>query len=252
MAVEAKNFIADILKRLPSDHADRGILEENFKSLSEYLSESEVNKIRSLYEKRVHTYKLITEVWRRFWNWRMEKKLVEIYVPPCDRSSEEIRELEEEGRMLIYVPPVFSASEGLRRLNDFFVSYEAAGLPKAEDIINNHEQHGWLDVEKSLRAPHIGKGEATIALLESERGWKVQTLNTYIIGSEFSQLVSGHCFDEGTYSMVASRSEGENLLVRQQVFESGESYFFIAFQEKDRSYYYDSLVGVRFAGKKAS
>lgn len=249
MAVEIKKHIVEVLGRLSPEHPDGPVLEEALKSLRGHLSESKIEEIRKEFEIKLHTPESITTVWQMYWNQRLGKEPgEEIIVPPCDRTVREIRRLEEKRRMLVYIPQSLSSSEGLARLNVSFLSLEGLGKPRPADIENDYEQYGWLDVEKSPKSPNQGTGDATVDLLEKE-GLKLQTINTYIIGSEFCQITTGNYFDPAdySYSRVASKSKGRRLFVRRVSLETMGGQFLIVSENEPGFQQNKPFMGLRTA-----
>jgi len=151
----------------------------------------------------------VSKTWSELWkseNWGDD--FYEYDVPDCDRTSDEIEELHDEGRMMVYVPPALSTKESRFLLLQEFEPYVTVSNGEEVRGVNTKEQSGWIDVEYDVRYDHPTRGltpsEADTAL--QKRGRTGQTLNTYIVASVFHRLIYGQFFDD----LVPSRITGTN------------------------------------------
>lgn len=181
---------------------------ENIESTKNDLSK--VTKFREAikkYKDSTHTPELETEYWQASWEYYGSRIGLKIKVPECDRTMQEKRELEEKGRKLIYVPPNLSTHKGLDLLNEMYPTLQL----DTENITNEKDVSGWIDVESS---PNVqNKGTTEIELREKyEKNEKIgMNLNVYIISSIESKDREGKYFDEQTWARLSSLKNGRML-----------------------------------------
>ena len=116
-------------------------------------------------------------------------------VPDCDRTIEEIRELEAEGRTLIYKPPGIT----LDRLR---LMHPGKEIRPSKGILSE-EHPGWLDVTSQMDdIPKIWRDEGkTITRIEQEQiGRFPMTLETFFI-TVFNDSQLG-CVSKNKYKFV--------------------------------------------------
>jgi hypothetical protein len=147
---------------------------------------------------------------------------VEIEVPDCDRSTEEIARLEHmrEPRTLVYVPPELTTPEGLLTLGRMFSGLDAMSAMRSSV---SESGGGWIDIESRAEPPHEPRDisgfsmDQRLKLLTSDaegafrrNGVSGQRLATYIIGSEMNNVLTGRHFDRGGRSLLlGTRINGE-------------------------------------------
>lgn len=166
-----------------------------------------------------HTSKLLTKTWDNTWLlWGLELG-IEFSVPPCPINTEEIKRLEEDGYMAIYVPEELSKAEGkdvLRKLFKFktFNGFGYHTTPDDKQVLYNSienqlEQSGWLSVEKnaflSRQGIYVVREADKLKYLKDSLKSKDrtgQTIDTYIIASEFSDLFFRKPFDSGSTDTI--------------------------------------------------
>ncbi|MBU4099554.1 hypothetical protein KJ980_07965 [Patescibacteria group bacterium] len=119
---------------------------------------------------------------------------LEIDVPACDRTQEEINELTERNRKLIYVPPQLSTPESLTLLGKMHSKLGLYTL-KGKNIVNESDVSGWIDVEASPDIPNKGTTEPELRKKIEEYGLIGMNLPVYIIASEDSKDITGQRFD---------------------------------------------------------
>lgn len=147
-------------------------------------------------------------IWQGFYDFINERSGLQLTVPPLDRTEAEVKELEARGRMLVYVHPEISTAKAIPTL--------ALTLPGVDSRVSNKyknkiDQHGWLDVEKSVETPHVGiSPEETIQKLK-EDGLEPQTVNTYLIASVFSRFINGEYFDPTALDKQGARGASSLL-----------------------------------------
>ena len=138
----------------------------------------------------------LTEGFQELWNLWGEKVDIQVNVPPCDRTKEEILALKEMDRMLIYIPPEFSSHKDLDLLMTIFPRIASEMKIFGEDLENLSFQSGWLDVESANELPNKNFSPERLKYLANAKR-EPQTLNTYIIASYVSKILSGEFFELG-------------------------------------------------------
>ena len=138
----------------------------------------------------------LTQGFQELWNFWGEKVDIQVNVPPCDRTKEEILALKELGRMLIYIPPEFSSHKDLNFLKTIFPKIVSGMRDFAEDLKNLSFQSGWLDVESANELANKNFSPEKLKYLPNAKR-ETQTLNTYIIASYVSKILSGDFFELG-------------------------------------------------------
>lgn len=156
-----------------------------------------------------HTPELITRIWRNvwlYWGDRTETKFEEI---ACDRSQEEITELERSGRGIIIIP--YEIGEMSNPYEFLLATFPQSRNLRFQITPDMHKdpvpRTGTIDIETSIDAPNRRTGEYQLPKIFESQGVTGQTLIEYMIGTYFSKLTTCHYFDEnGTRSrLVGSR-----------------------------------------------
>lgn len=238
---ELANSIAGILKgrrrdiHLPPD-TEALLKEPDFRAsalrtdtIDEYLSQ-------------IHTSELVTKTWKNLWVlWGLGIGQ-EFSVPPCPINDEAIRTLEEGGYIPIYVPKELSESDDIDTLitifklkifDGFFDSFGRGRKIELHHPVDTQlRQSGWLSVE---RAQHIYGSSITWGVPDNQKLIRLedsikdkdrigQTLNTYIIASEFSDLFFKEPFDlnstSDTIVLFGSTYRAQPLFVSQDYDKS--------------------------------
>ena len=161
------------------------------------------------YKKTPHVPEVVTALWKAIWmDWGREVD-IEIQVPLVDRTEGELRELKEQGRMMIYVPQKVATQQTRHLLGKIFPEMQSYSVEEGNPVTNKGIEGGWFDVEASLDAPNTNTREADLKKTFKAQGKQGQTVNQYIVGSQFLKLTTGNYFDENTYSrLLGSRYDG--------------------------------------------
>ena len=163
---------------------------------------SYVSALLPEYQTKPHTRELVTSLWKAIWMEEGRKIGAKIQVPLVDRTEEEIKELEEQGRMMIYVPQKV-ATQGTRHLlGRIFPKMQNHSVKKDNSVTNEGVEGGWFDIESSPDSPNLKTTEDDLRELFKSQGKQGQSLSQYIVGSQFLKLTTGHYFDEITYSRL--------------------------------------------------
>lgn len=161
------------------------------------------------FKENPHTPEILTSYWQTLWNAWGERANLSLVVSPCDRDTEEIKQLEKEGRKLVYVPDQLASQENRHLLGQIFPEMQSNSVRKDNSVTNESNQGGWFDIEASLDSPNLDTKEKDLENRFKKQEKSGQRLNTYIVGSQDAKLQTGHYFDEKTVSrLVGSRSGG--------------------------------------------
>lgn len=212
----------------------------------EYAESALRTEIINAYLNEPHAPELVTRTWEFFWTLSLSDRKYDFIfsVPQCNRSQEELEALRKNGYMMVYVPEVLSKREtrhNLHRIFQFPVFYTGVNgtiFPDKElkvfnSVSNVVDQYGWLDIEAGGREiPYwrdiwLKGNEKLKALTElfDSKGRIGQTLNTYIIGSEFHKFVFREALDMPstleTSALLGSRLGNQPVFVMQDSSGSG-------------------------------
>lgn len=204
----------------------------------------------SEYKKGPLTPEHINDFWQAFWRNGEEvlsQKGIDhsFQVPTCDRTVEELAELQKENKGVLLVPDELYTQKGLILLGNMFPKMESWVVQEGTKVVNNTDKGGSIDIEMNLDSPNRDTNEKqTLDVIEKQRR-SPQRLSTYIVGSQFSKLLTGHYFDEETASRLpGSRDDGSLLGAR--FFSDGYLDVDWPLLPKNRSPFW----GVRFEGVK--
>lgn len=232
MAIElgkVRDYISHQLGKLPEGSPDRPVLAEILQRANIHMQERNYERVYSTvkeYQTRPHTPELLTRTWQTVWNIWAERVKKKVVVPPCDRTTEEIRALEENKdygvkspRMLIFIPEGFSGSENRDKWYQMFPDMDVT--ERVKWVKNKQPQSGWLDTESTVGPAYTDArtlftlpAGRLVTRLEKELqplGKVGQTLDAYVYGSQFKALTSDEYFDqEGTMTLLTgSYHEGD-------------------------------------------
>lgn len=146
----------------------------------------------------LRTPEKITNLWRAIWQMWGEKAGIMPAVTSLRTTQAELAEIEKEGRMFIYLPHelTFPGKNKYLLLDRMFPDTNTNLLknPSTED--DEYHRYGWIDIEASIETPYsLTTADELIRLFDSQNRLG-QRLSTYIIGSQFSKLITGKYFDE--------------------------------------------------------
>ena len=166
---------------------------------------------------KVHTPELVNHTWRNIWGEIGGAVDFTYQVPSCDRPTEELAQLKKENKAALLLPDDIYTSEGLVRLGRAFPLMRSwtTDPKEAARISYGSNIGGCIDIEMSLDAPYrTSKGYKQKELVNKIAADKRagQRLPTYFVGSQFSQLLTGHYFDENTWSRLPESFFGGGML----------------------------------------
>jgi len=166
------------------------------------------------FKAKPHTPELITSTWQVVWqNWG-ERIGFNITVLALDRTQEELRELEKQGRGLAYVPEKLK-SEGTRHvLGRIFPKMESDSVRVGSDynVTNESRRSGWFDYEVRHKAPYLNTTDEQLKKEIASSGKEGMNLTEYIIASQFSKLTTGHYLDEKNWVLLLASRLGDGVV----------------------------------------
>ena len=169
----------------------------------------------SEYLKGPLTPELVDTTWQTIWTTWGESNNHAFQVPPCDRTSEGLRELQKEGKAALLVPDEIYTKEGLVLLGGMFPKIRGWSVSGKTTVVNEDNNGGSIDIEMDIDSPNRDTNEEQAMDMLKWEGRKGQRFATFIIGSQFSKLLTRRYLDEGsTWSRLpGSFSEGYILCV---------------------------------------
>lgn len=175
---------------------------------------------------KVHTPNLINHTWQGLWKVIGKAIGFKYKVPLCDRTTEELARLQKESRAVLLLPGNIYTPDGLVRLGGAFPLMRSWTTDPKEVVKISHSstEGGSIDIEMSLDAPYrTSEGYRQQELVDriTVDGRSGQRFPTYLVGSEFSQLLTGQYFDINTWSRLPGSSYEGNLLDAASFFHSG-------------------------------
>lgn len=189
------------------------------------------------YKKSPLTPELVNTTWQTIWTeWgkRIDQKFE---VPLCDRTSEELAQLQKENKAVLLIPD----NVDLVMLGKMFKQMKSRAVSEGTTVTET-SKGGSIDIEMDLDSPHADTTEAQANNFLKQQGRDGQRLKTYIIGSQLSKLLIGHYFDENSWSrlpgsrcggcMVAARFHSDGRLVVISVLHPQSRGPFVGFRSE--------------------
>jgi len=164
------------------------------------------------FKEKPHTPEMVTSYWQTLWQVWGEKAGLSLTVPLCDRTTEEISQLEKEGRKLVYVPTEVASQENRHLLGRIFPEMQSYSVKRDNPVTSESNQGGWFDIEANLDSPNRNTKEKDLKNLLKKQGKSGQRLNTFIIASQDAKLQTSHYFDEETWSRLLGSRHGGHVV----------------------------------------
>ncbi|MBI2338015.1 hypothetical protein HYU95_02425 [Candidatus Daviesbacteria bacterium] len=168
-------------------------------------------------EARLCTPDLINYTWTGIWGVISERAEFDYQVLKSDRTAEELAQLQEENRDNLLLPDGIYTPKGLVGLGRAFPLMGSWTITREEAVRISHSavKGGSFDIEMSPDAPYRtrqGYTEQQLRDTIATDGRRGMRLPTYIVGSQFSKLLTGHYFDEKTWSRILGSFCGNRAL----------------------------------------
>jgi len=197
----------------PVNLREKGLLPESFEVTEQTQDQELLQQAILEYQKGPLTTELVDTTWQRIWKIWGESINHAFQVPSCDRTSEELVELQKEGKAVLLVPDELYTKEGLVRLGRIFPNMRSWSVSEETTVINDHDNGGAIAIEMAIDPPHRNTNETQALAILKKQGLRGQRLATYIIGSQFSKLLTGRYLDEGSTSsrLLGSRRKDSVL-----------------------------------------
>lgn len=159
------------------------------------------------------TPELVDKAWQAIWRTWGESICHAFDVPSCDRTSEDLAELEKEGKAVLLLPDEIYTKEGLILLGRIFPKMQSWSIRERATVTNEHEKGGSIDIEMNIDSPNRNTNEEQAMDILKKEGRRGQRFATFIVGSQFSKLLTGCYLDEGaTWSRLPGSRRGVEVL----------------------------------------
>jgi hypothetical protein len=137
---------------------------------------------------------------------------LKIKVPPCNRPAKEISNLRIEERGVLFVPDGLTVGH----LDKMFPQMLSREFPRVrKSVMENWDEPvsgGWYDVEQQSESPNRGAAKSDASIVFSSKGREEQSLPVYILASQVNKKVTGHFFDEESWTRLSnSWQNGDGL-----------------------------------------
>jgi len=203
--------------------------------MTERDKESGKNEPQSLLAQTIQEFKqgpiapeLVTKTFQSIWQVRGESAGLEFTIPPCDRTAEELAELERAGRQIGFLPEQLMRQQDRTILARVFPQLGSYSVQEGNTVTNEVDRSGWFDYEASIDAPYLNTTEdQLIDRIDSEgEGLNMNllemNLNGYIVAGEDIRFITGKYLDQdGTSWSRLLGSRGRGLLVRASFGSNG-------------------------------
>ncbi len=156
----------------------------------------------------------VTNFWKSFIESQIRKSGENIPIPevaPCDRTAEELAELQAEGRSMVYNPSLDYPL--LAKVFPLIKDSMPGRHSNSVEVRDVYDAPTWSDIESSYTTPNIG-----VHLPEVDQHFKAQELepqrlSTYLWATSASKELTGHYFDEqdGVYARLNGSKEVRNI-----------------------------------------
>lgn len=176
-----------------------------------------------------HTPEFMTRTWQGWY--RAEEEYLEgesFTVTPCDRTLEEIREIEKAGRLLIYIPQELAARGRVPQQTSVEEKRTRSKRRKVDDksYVDEIIQYGWLDIDASVSAPYTNTTEEELAAIFKAQNRVSVTAISYCMGSAFNSWITGEPFDNGQTQtrLLHTKKNGQVLTVSAKSNDNYDCY----------------------------
>lgn len=195
-------------KDIPFPKAPVVVKTETFQAPGDLLKDAIIE-----YKRGSLTPELVNSTWQTVWRVWGESVEHQFQIPACDRSDKELATLKSEGRGIVLTPDEIYTPEGLILLGRIFPEMKSWSTEAGTTVTNEVNRGGSIDIEMSVGAPYrTAQGYTEQELIDKivSDNRDGQRLATYIVGSQFSKLLTDKYFDQDdTWSRLpGSRDEG--------------------------------------------
>jgi len=160
---------------------------------------------------------LATKTFQTIWQVRGKAAGVEVAIPSCDRSAEELAELVKTGRRIGYLPEQVMTQKDRPLFAKMFPGLESHSVQEENPVTNEVDRFGWFDYEASVSAPYLNTTEDQLRGMIAADGRLEINLSEYIVAGEDSKLFTGKFLDEVYYTwarLLGSRDDGKVIVAR--------------------------------------
>jgi len=173
-------------------------------ALDERKSRHAIREAIAEYKKSPLTPELVDTTWQTLWGEWGKRVRGTFDVPSCDRTPEELAQLQKENKAVLLIPDNLD----LVMLGNMFPEMKRRAIQAETTVTDEQSTGGCVDIEMDIESPHGNTTEDQAIESLKLQGRNGQRLKTYFIGSEFSKALTGHGFDNNTFSRLpGSRSK---------------------------------------------
>ena len=154
------------------------------------------------------TAELVNKTWQTLWaEWG--KRIGQTFdVPLCNRTTEELAKLQKETKGVLLVPDNVSLVD----LGEIFPEMKSWAVQEGTTVTDEYGKGGSIDIEMDLDSPHRDTTEEQAKDFLKQQKRNGQRLKIDIIGSQWSKLLTGHYFDENTWSRLPGSRGGGSMV----------------------------------------
>lgn len=159
------------------------------------------------------------EMWTAYWQTKLRvdgaKTGIDIQVPDCNWTEEEIRRpmLDVKGNpvegMMVYNPGL-----SLLLLGNIYPKMDGYFISNYPFISDMHESEGWIKVEGTINTPNLNTTQKDLEDFAERTGYLGQRLSTYILASQASKDLNGQYLDREYSRLLGFGSKDFISIVR--------------------------------------
>lgn len=242
--IEFEQFGREILKKPGLDPKERSFVKAHLELLKQELailrdgrmaleSGEKVGQPKNLlqqvikeYEKGALTPELVTAFWRTKLQADTARVGLNIEVPECDWTAEEIRKpmVDIKGKAVpgIMVPSLKEMA--LPILGKMYPKMDSYSVRDDTTVKDTHDISGWVKVEALVDAPNRNINLSDAEKFAEKQGYFGQREVTYILASQASKVLTGKYFDEGITRTWLLGSRFEGRVIRAYFYPDGFLY----------------------------
>ncbi|AEA28486.1 hypothetical protein ACFQ34_03380 [Pseudonocardia benzenivorans] len=158
---------------------------------------------------------VLTQLHQTIWTERGNRVGLDVTVPPCPYTVDELAALDGAGRRVGYLPPEVATRSTRHVLGAMFPAMDCYSLQPDNEVENIVSRPGWFDYEAAIDAPYGDTTEAELLQRVAADGRELISLNQYIVAAQDSRLFTGHYLDERrTWPRIGIRVTGRIVCVR--------------------------------------
>ena len=197
----------------PKDSAAR--ISRSRSKAPETISGNPLLQATAEYKKGVSTPEMWTTYWRDKFQADGRRIGINLEVPDCDWTEEEIkrpmvdmRGVEIEGIMVPVIPNLT-----LPVLGEMYPEMQSLTVAQDSPVVDTHNTQGWIKVYGEVNAPNRNTGQAEAEKFAGKKGYLPGREITYILASQAKKDFGNKYLDQGdTWSWLPGSRIGDRLV----------------------------------------